>query len=264
MSDVDAVWQEIRAAVTKIAKEEKVLASGLQLSVLNQPDLKASLSYLLAEKLSSPEVSTLVLYDEFRQIFNKNPDIVETVAKDLMAVKERDPACTSESEPFLYFKGFYALQTHRVAHQLWKDGRQTLASFLQSRSSSVFSVDIHPNAQIGHGVMIDHATGIVIGQTAVVGNNVSMLHAVTLGGTGVDDCARHPHVCDGVLIGAGAKILGPVTVGENAKVASAALVLDDVEFGMTVAGNPAKPVGAKRTDKSPSETMNQSFEVVAG
>lgn len=174
---------------------------------------------------------------------------------DIRAITERDPAATRFSEPLLYFKGFHALQTHRVAHWLWSEGRRELALFLQSRASEVFGVDIHPAARIGKGILVDHATGVVVGETAVVEDNVSILHEVTLGGTGKDCGDRHPKVRHGVLIGAGAKILGNVEVGEGAKIGAGSVVLEDVPAHATVAGVPAKVVGIAEGDE-PARTMD--------
>ena len=173
-------------------------------------------------------------------------------------MEDRDSACTELSVPFLYFKGFHALQTHRVTHWLWEQGRESLALFFQNRMSAEFGVDIHPAAQLGYGIMLDHATGLVIGETAVVGNNVSILQSVTLGGTGKDEGDRHPKICDGVLISAGATILGNICVGEGAKVGAGSVVLEAVPPHTTVAGVPAKIVGRPSTEQ-PAMEMDHDF-----
>ena len=178
-----------------------------------------------------------------------NPGIGQSIRADIRATRDRDPAAKGFSEPFLYFKGFHALQTHRVAHFLWHGGRQSLALFLQNRTSEVFGVDIHPAARVGNGILIDHATSVVIGETAVIEDNVSILHEVTLGGTGKADGDRHPKVRHGVLIGAGAKILGNVEVGRGAKVGAGSVVLEDVPPHCTVAGVPAQIVGTPNVDE---------------
>lgn len=193
------------------------------------------------------------------QAFESDPELGIAVRQDLLAVEERDSACHKLSVPFLHFKGFHALQTYRVANWLWRQGRQSLALFFQNRMSSEFDVDIHPAARLGQGIMLDHATGLVIGETAVVGNNVSILQSVTLGGTGKEDGDRHPKIGNGVLISAGAKILGNITVGDGAKVGAGSVVLDHVPPHVTVAGVPAKIVG-RPASKSPALEMDQGFD----
>jgi serine O-acetyltransferase len=178
-----------------------------------------------------------------------SPGIGQSIRADIRAIRDRDPAAKRFSEPFLYFKGFHALQTHRVAHWLWLEGRHALALFLQNRTSEVFAVDIHPAARIGNGILMDHATGVVVGETAVIEDNVSILHEVTLGGTGKAEGDRHPKVRHGVLIGAGAKILGNVEVGRGAKVGAGSVVLEDVPPHCTVAGVPAKIIGTPDVDE---------------
>jgi len=187
-----------------------------------------------------------------------SPQIGEAIRADLRAVRERDPASTSFSHPFLYFKGFQALQSYRVAHWLWTEDRHSLALFLQNRISQVFAVDIHPAARIGHGILIDHGTGVVIGETAVVENDVSMLHDVTLGGTGKETGDRHPKVREGVLIGAGAKILGNVEIGNCSRIAAGSVVTHPVPANSTVAGNPARVVGHAGCAE-PARTMDQTL-----
>ena len=180
------------------------------------------------------------------------------MSSSLSSAASKPCFCNQYSTPLLYYKGFHALEAHRIGHLLWSQGRVELALHLQSRVSEVFAVDIHPGAQIGGGILIDHATGLVIGETAVVGDEVSLLHEVTLGGTGKQTGDRHPKIGSGVLIGAGAKILGNVVVGEGAKVAAGSMVLTDVPAHWTVAGVPAEPVGG-RNESNPALEMNQGI-----
>jgi serine O-acetyltransferase len=208
--------------------------------------------------LDSPTASSLLLREVMLEAMDSDAAIREAVRADLQAVEDRDSACHELYIPFLYFKGFHALQTQRLAHWLWNNGRESLALFFQNRMSTEFSVDIHPAARMGKGIMLDHATGLVIGETAVVGNNVSILQAVTLGGTGKDEGDRHPKICDGVLISAGAKILGNICVGQGAKVGANSVVLENVPAHTTVAGVPAKIVGRPATDQ-PALDMNHDF-----
>ena len=185
------------------------------------------------------------------------PDIVAATAADLLAIRDRDPSCEDLLTPFLFFKGFQALQAHRVSHWLWMGGRIHLARHMQSRISEVFAADFHPAATVGRGIMIDHGTSLVIGETAVVEDDVSMLQEVTLGGTGKAGGDRHPKVGRGVLIGAGAKILGNIRIGEGAKVGAGSIVLDDVAPFTTVVGVPAKPVA--RNAAMAALTMDQTW-----
>jgi serine O-acetyltransferase len=211
----------------------------------------------VAAKMSDSQLDALQVHDVAKAALESDRDLVEQAAADMLAVDERDPACRSLLQPFLYFKGFHALLCYRIAHRLWRDGRDSLAFHMQSRMSERFGVDIHPAAQLGRGIMIDHATSVVIGETAVVGDNVSILHEVTLGGTGADGGDRHPKIGNGVLIGAGAKVLGNITVGAEARIAAGSVVLADVPSRCTVAGVPAKPVGGRCAE--PSRTMDQTF-----
>jgi serine O-acetyltransferase len=254
----DAVWQRIREETTGHAADEPILASFLHATILNHAKLERALSFHLANQLDSPTASSLLLREVMLEAFKSDPGILEKVRADLCAVMERDSACHELYIPFLYFKGFHALETYRVAHWLWQQGRESLALFFQNRMSSEFGVDIHPAAELGHGIMLDHATGLVIGQTAVVGNNVSILQSVTLGGTGKDEGDRHPKIGDGVLISAGAKILGNIRVGEGAKVGAGSVVLDEVPPHTTVAGVPAKVVGRPASDQ-PALEMEHDF-----
>ncbi len=254
----DPLWQRIREETSLHANEEPILASFLHATILNHAALEDALSFHLANQLDSPTASSLLLREVILQAFESDPTIREAVRADLQAVMERDSACHELYIPFLYFKGFHALQTHRVAHWLWQEGREPLALFFQNRMSTCFGVDIHPAARMGKGIMLDHATGLVIGETACVGNNVSILQSVTLGGTGKDEGDRHPKIGNGVLISAGAKILGNIRVGEGAKVGAGSVVLEDVPAHTTVAGVPAKVVGRPASDQ-PALEMDHDF-----
>lgn len=257
-SNADPVWEQIRAEATRHSRDEPILASFLHSTILNHTRLELALSFHLASQLDSPTASSLLLREVMLQALDSDPAIREAVRADLLAVQERDSACHELYIPFLYFKGFHALQTQRVAHWLWTHGRESLALFFQNRMSAEFGVDIHPAASMGRGIMLDHATGLVIGETAVVGNNVSILQSVTLGGTGKDEGDRHPKIGDGVLISAGAKILGNIRVGEGAKVGAGSVVLEDVPPHTTVVGVPAKVVGRPSSDQ-PALDMDHSI-----
>ena len=198
----------------------------------------------------------MAIREIIEQAYIKDPSIIHAAEIDIKATRERDPACNSFSTPFLFYKGFHALQSHRIAHWLWQEERHSLAFYFQSQMSNLFGVDIHPAACIGKGIMIDHAHSIVIGETAVVGDNVSMLHSVTLGGTGKEEEDRHPKIGDGVLIGAGAKVLGNIKVGHCSRIAAGSVVLAEVPPCKTVAGVPAKIVGEAGCDQ-PSVSMHQ-------
>ncbi len=243
VSRVDTLWQTLHAEVEEQSWKEPILKQFLQPIVLDHKEFHCALGALLAQKLECPALSQASLTELCLQAYSDQPQIPLSARHDLFAVCDRDPACNRYSIPFLYYKGFQGLQMYRVTHWLWNQGRTELALYLQSRISETFTMDIHPAATIGHGILIDHASSIVIGETAVVGNNVSMLHEVTLGGTGKEAGDRHPKVASGVLIGAGAKILGNVTIGEGAKIGAGSVVLDHVRAHSTVAGVPAKPVG---------------------
>lgn len=251
----DPAWDAIRLTARQQAEGEPVLASFLYTTILNHDTLEAALSYHLANKLDSPAMPAMLVREVIEQALAEDPAIGRAVRADLLAVNERDSACCSASTPFLFFKGFHALQSYRVAHWLWQNGRQSLALFLQNRISVVFAVDIHPAAKIGEGIMFDHATGIVIGQTAVVEDNVSIMQSVTLGGTGKESGDRHPKVRNGVLIGAGAKILGNIEIGPCATVSAGSVVLKPVPARKIVAGVPAQIVGESRCPQ-PSQTMD--------
>ena len=254
----DPMWQRIREEAAKQASEEPILASFLHATILNHTRLELALSFHLASQLATPDVSSLLLSKVIMEAFGSDASIQTAVRADLQAVEDRDSACHELYIPFLYFKGFHALQTYRIAHWLWTTGRESLALFFQNRMSTTFSVDIHPAATLGQGILLDHATGLVIGETAVVGKNVSILQSVTLGGTGKDEGNRHPKIGDGVLISAGAKILGNICVGAGAKVGAGSVVLEDVPAHTTVAGVPAKIVGRPASDQ-PALEMEHDF-----
>lgn len=255
----DTLWQTIYAEVEVYSQQEPVLTSYFHDAVLNHNSLEAALAYNLALQLDSNILSASVIREVFTDALSAGSGINENMRKDLTAYVERDPACDQYSLPLLYFKGFHALQIYRVANWLWKNNRRSLALYLQNRVSEVFSVDIHPGAEIGGGIMIDHATGLVVGETTVIGDNVSMLHSVTLGGTGAMSGERHPKIRCGVLISAGAKILGNIEVGEGAKVGAGSLVLEPVPPHTTVAGVPAKIVGHPN-EAEPAREMDQRID----
>lgn len=251
-------WTLLRAAAGDAARDEPHLASQMNAVILSHGDLASALSFQIARKMGDAELGAMSIREVCRDAFEADNSIVAAAEADLLAVAERDPAIRSLLQPFLYFKGFQALQAHRVAHWLWTQGRDTLAFHLQSRMSELFQIDIHPAAKLGSGLFLDHGTGIVIGETAVVGDEVSMLHGVTLGGTGAERGDRHPKIGKGVLLGAGAKVLGNIIVGDYAKVASGSVVLKAVPAGCTVAGVPARLVNCP-TEATPARTMDHTL-----
>ena len=242
MGNIDSLWQTILKEARCHAAKEPALASFLHATVLNHDSLAGALSYHLATKLGGADINSLQVREILEQAFNHNPSIIESVRADLLAIFERDSACDSYLYPLLYFKGFHALQSYRIAHWLWQQGRECLALYFQSQIAVAYSVDIHPAAQIGKGIMFDHATGIVIGETTVVEDDVSIMQAVTLGGTGKDSGDRHPKVRRGVLLSAGAKILGNIEIGENAKVGAGSVVTKNLSSNQKFAGSPAKKI----------------------
>ena len=239
-SGAPPVWAALRNEAEHYAREEASLASLLNAVILRHDSLADALSYQLARKLADQELRAMSLREIAEEAYQADSRLIDMAEADLQAVFERDPACKGYVQPFLYFKGFLALQTHRVSHWLWTHSREAMAFYLQSRTSELFQVDIHPAAPIGRGVFIDHGTGIVIGETASVGDDVSMLHGVTLGGTGAERGDRHPKIGNGVLLGAGAKVLGNIRIGDYAKIASGSVVLIPVPSGCTAAGVPAR------------------------
>ena len=259
----DGIWEEIRREVAGEAEREPMLASFLHAMVLNHDRLEDALSFRLAEKLESPNLGAMQLREVIDEALRKDPSIAVAVRADLVAARERDPACRGLCVPLLYYKGFHALSAFRIAHFLWSEGRHALARHLQNRVSEVFGVDIHPGARIGQGIFIDHATGVVIGETAVVEDDVSMLHGVTLGGTGKHGGDRHPKIGRGVLISASASIFGNVRVGEGAKIGGGSVVLQDVPPHTTAVGVPARVVGRPGSD-SPAHEMDQTLPGTGG
>lgn len=252
------VWAALRNEAEHAARTEPALASLVNAVILSHDDLGDALSYQLANKLGDQELRSMSLRELVRDAYRSAPGLVETAEADLKAVFERDPACKGYVQPFLFFKGFQALQTQRIAHWLWGQGRETMAFFLQSRMSEIFQVDIHPATRIGSGVFIDHGTGIVIGETAVIGDDVSLLQGVTLGGTGAERGDRHPKIGRGVLLGAGAKVLGNIQIGDYAKIASGSVVLKPVPAHCTAAGVPARLVNCPTGDE-PARSMDQTL-----
>ena len=218
--------------------------------------LEDAVIHRLAERLDHQDLGADLIRQTFKAMLEDDPDWSSIVRVDIQAYYDRDPACDRFLMPVLYFKGFHAIQTHRLAHWLWNQGRKDFALYLQSRSSAVFQTDINPAARMGKGIFIDHATGLVVGETAVIEDDVSILHGVTLGGTGKAGGDRHPKIRYGVLIGAGAKILGNIEVGHCSKVAAGSVVLSSVPHNKTVAGVPARVVGETGCDQ-PSRQMDQ-------
>jgi serine O-acetyltransferase len=252
---LDPVWDKIVSEAKGVLDVEPLLGAIIHSSILHHSSLDQALAYRISLKLTSAEMPEQMLREVTDQAYLEGQIGLHSRA-DLVAILERDPACHRLIQPILYFKGFHAIQAYRVSHWLWNKGRKDLSYFFQSRISEVFGIDIHPAAVIGHGIMIDHAHSIVIGETAVVGNNVSMLHSVTLGGTGKQDDNRHPKIGDGVMIGAGAKVLGNIKVGHCSRIAAGSVVLHEIPPGKTVAGVPAKIVGTAGCDQ-PSIMMDQ-------
>lgn len=256
VSKVDPVWERICMEASDAVQKEPLIGGMVHSSILHHETLEAALAYRTAMKLASAEMSEQILREIADEAFEADPKIAGAARADLVAILDRDPACLRLIQPLLFFKGFQAIQAYRLGHWLWHQGRHDMSYFIQMRTSEVFGVDIHPAAKIGQGIMIDHAHSIVIGETAVVGDNVSMLHSVTLGGTGKEHDDRHPKIEDGVLIGAGAKVLGNIVIGHCSRIAAGSVVLEAVPPMKTVAGVPAKIVGEAGCSQ-PSLTMDQ-------
>lgn len=252
------LWQQLKSEAQQVIQQEPLLASYVSACVLDHNSLQSALSFILANKLSDDVMPAVTMRELFDNAFNESPGIIENASSDIKAVFERDAAVSTHLAVILYMKGFQSIQVHRLAHFLWMNNRKELALFMQSQNSEVFGVDIHPACKIGRGVMFDHATGIVIGETTVIEDNVSILQQVTLGGTGNEKGDRHPKIRSGVMISAGATVLGNIEIGAGAKIGAGSVVLNDVEPHTTVVGIPAKAIGKPCTD-TPSETMNQSF-----
>jgi serine O-acetyltransferase len=255
---LDPVWDRIRDEAQEAARKDPSLGGFIFGAVINQPRFEDAVTHRLAQRMANA-LTVELIQQAFQDALDADPSIGDAMRADIVAVHDRDPACNRYLEPLLYFKGFQAVQTHRMAHQLWKMDRRDFAYYLQSRSSVVYSVDIHPAARIGRGIFIDHAHGIVIGETAVVEDNVSLMQDVTLGGTGKETGDRHPKIRHGVLVGAGAKILGNIEIGHCSRVAAGSVVLHDVPPNRTVAGVPAKVVGYAGCEE-PSRVMDHQLK----
>jgi serine O-acetyltransferase len=256
--DTDAIWELLRYEAYREAQREPLLVSFLYSTILNHNSLESALAFHLANRLSSPAMISTQLQALMLEALENSPEFRKSLRADVMAVRDRDPACTCLPDAFLYFKGFAALQAYRVAHYLYRSGRQVLAHFLQSQVSQSFQIDIHPNATLGSGIMLDHGTGIVIGETATVGHNCSILHHVTLGGSGRRGNDRHPKIGDGVLLGAGASVLGNVRVGDGCQVGAGTLVIANLPPHSVAVGVPAKVIGSfLDVTEQPSIGMNQ-------
>ncbi|GGW84263.1 serine O-acetyltransferase [Alteromonas halophila] len=258
VSQTSDFWLSLKNDAKNIADNEPLLASFIHACILTHHNFESCLSFILSNKMADDVMPALAIREVFDEAYLLDPAIAESAVKDIEAVHTRDAAVNDFLTPLLYFKGFQAVQVHRMAHYLWQKGRHQLALFLQSRNSEMFGVDIHPAAQIGKGVMFDHATGIVVGETAVIEDNVSILQSVTLGGTGNESGDRHPKVRQGVLVGAGAKILGNIEIGEGSKVGAGSVVLDSVPAHVTVVGVPAKVAGRPCCQR-PCDSMKQNF-----
>lgn len=264
LEELKRVWDHIKDEARCLADCEPILASFFHATLLKHENLGSALSYMLANKLATQTMPAIAVREIVEEAYRSDNSMIESAAYDISAVRLRDPAVDKYSTPLLYLKGFHALQAYRIAHWLWGQDRKALAIYLQNQISVTFGVDIHPAARIGHGIMLDHATGIVIGETAIVENDVSILQSVTLGGTGKTCGDRHPKVREGVMIGAGAKILGNIEIGRGAKIGAGSVVLHEVPAHTTVAGVPARIVGKPTSDK-PSLDMDQHFNgVVSG
>jgi len=253
------LWPIMREEAQHKATEEPILGSYFHATILNHKSLGDALSFRLASKLDNPMLPTMLIRDVIAEALAQDKQLLTAAEIDILAIFTRDPACDDLSTAFLFFKGFHALQAHRVAHWLWQHDRQTLARFFQNQISVTLGVDIHPAARIGSGIMLDHATGIVIGETAVIEDDVSILHSVTLGGTGNEIGDRHPKIRKGVLLAAGCKVIGNIEVGTNAKVGAGSVVLEDVPANVTVAGVPAKIVGHLH-NQIPAHDMDQNLK----
>jgi serine O-acetyltransferase len=258
LNTVDPVWARVRLEAEEVVRREPELASFIYSTILHHDQLETAIIYRLAQRLDHAALSGELIRQAYADALRDNPGLGEIFRADIMATVDRDPATHRLIEPVLYYKGFHAIQTYRLAHWLWQNGRRDFAQYLQSRSSAVFQCDIHPAAEIGRGIFLDHATGFVVGETAAVGDDVSILHDVTLGGTGKEWEDRHPKIRYGVMIGAGAKILGNIEVGHCARIAAGSVVIKPVPNNVTVAGVPARVVGQAGCPE-PARTMDQLF-----
>ncbi len=261
LTELDPVWHRICDEAEAAIAVEPLMGGLIHAGVLHHKTFEGALAYRISMKLASPEMSEQILRETADQAYVEAPELAVAARADLVATYDRDPACHRFMKPLLFFKGFQAVQSYRLGHWLYQNDRRDLAHFIQMRTSEMFGVDIHPAAKIGRGIMIDHAHSIVVGETAVVGDNVSMLHSVTLGGTGKEDDDRHPKIGNGVLIGAGAKVLGNINVGHCSRIAAGSVVLEDVPAMKTVAGVPAKIVGEAGCSQ-PSVTMDHLLNLM--
>ena len=255
---LDPVWAKIRSEAEDIVRREPEIGTFIYSSILHHDTLEAAVIHRVAERLDHADMAAELIRAAYVDALEDQPQLGEIFRADMVATYDRDPATDRFLEPLLYYKGFHAIQTHRLAHWLWIKGRKDFAYYLQSRASASLQCDIHPAAKVGRGIFLDHATGLVVGETAVIGDDVSILHDVTLGGTGKDHGDRHPKIANGVLIGAGAKIIGNIEIGRCARVAAGSVVLKTVPNNVTVAGIPAKIVGDSPCEE-PSRTMDHMF-----
>ncbi len=259
LSSHECLWEIMCEEARVKATEEPILGSYFHATILNHKSFGSALSFRLASKLDNPMLPTMLIRDVVKEATEDDEEILKAAEIDMLATYARDPACEDLSTPFLFFKGFHALQAYRISHWLWNQDRKTMARFFQNQISVTLGVDIHPAAKIGSGLMLDHATGIVVGETAVIEDDVSILHSVTLGGTGKETGDRHPKIRRGVLLASGCKVIGNIEVGEGAKVGAGSVVLQDVPPGVTVAGVPAKIVG-RSTGIMPAHLMDQRLD----
>lgn len=259
MKNLQSIWPEMHRQAVSLANDESMLASYYHNHVIKHEGFGSALAFHIAAQLGNGTVSAQMLSELLAGVLLAEAGLTEAALADIDAYFERDPACDNYCRPFLFFKGYLAIQAQRFAHHLWRNQRKSMARYIQHRVSVLCDVDIHPAAQLGKGLMLDHATGLVIGETAEVGDNVSLLHGVTLGGTGNGVGKRHPSIGNGVLISAGAKILGDISVGAGSKVGAGSVVLESVPAHVTVAGVPAKVVG-RPAEESPSLSMDQQID----
>ena len=254
----DPIWQQLRREAEAAMAGEPALTGFIFATIMSHSRLEDAICHRIAQRLGHADLDAGLIIETFKGVIASQPDVMAAIRSDLAAVLDRDPACTRYLEPLLYFKGFHALVTHRFAHELWRQGRRDFSLYLQSQSSKIFATDIHPAARFGRGIMLDHATGFVVGETAVVGDNCSFLHAVTLGGSGKETGDRHPKIGASVMIGAGAKVLGNIHVGNCSRIAAGSVVLADVPPLTTVAGVPARVIGPSGCDQ-PAQSMDQGL-----
>lgn len=255
-----SVWTEIRYEAARIAANEDALHRFMHDTILSRESLEEAVAFRLARKFGRVNNTEEDLRRTFLEVFAQSPHIGRQIRSDLLAIRDRDPACPDLLTPALYYKGFQALTSYRISHHLWTRGRREMAYYFESLINEVFAVDIHPAARIGCGILLDHATSFVCGETAVIEDHVSILHEVTLGGTGKQRGDRHPKVRTGVLIGAGAKLLGNIEIGAYAKIGAGSVVLESIPPHVTAVGVPARVIGTPAEDV-PADDMDQHVEV---